>query len=211
MPACILIFHLLHIGICTFWLECESCSKITNGVQNGRKGVRSIVLERSETLRASGAGIGILANGWRALEQLGVASHLRKTALPIQRYKFSSTIIQSFNWFCIDLFLYRRSEHVRGELILSYRTSLTPYRIHMYHRIYMFVFQSLYNKTRDNFGENIIYTISLTDECFLAHVVPTFFFISRIGFEMYGLTRARTKRRQCKFTTFVSSIFTSMA
>ncbi|KAH7833683.1 hypothetical protein Vadar_008742 [Vaccinium darrowii] len=50
-----------------------------------RKGIRSVVLERSETLRASGAGIGILANGWRALEQLGVASHLRQTALPIER------------------------------------------------------------------------------------------------------------------------------
>ncbi|KAI8527022.1 hypothetical protein RHMOL_Rhmol12G0044400 [Rhododendron molle] len=50
-----------------------------------RKGVRSIVLERSETLRASGVGIGIFANGWRALEQLGVASDLRKTAVPIQR------------------------------------------------------------------------------------------------------------------------------
>ncbi|KAH7833406.1 hypothetical protein Vadar_006080 [Vaccinium darrowii] len=49
-----------------------------------RKGIRSVVLERSDTLRAIGAGIGILANGWRALEQLGVASHLRKTALPIQ-------------------------------------------------------------------------------------------------------------------------------
>ncbi|KAI8527023.1 hypothetical protein RHMOL_Rhmol12G0044500 [Rhododendron molle] len=51
------------------------------------KGVRSVVLERSETLRASGAGIGIWANGWRALEQLGVASHLRKTAVPIQRFR----------------------------------------------------------------------------------------------------------------------------
>ncbi|XP_058194500.1 monooxygenase 1-like isoform X2 [Rhododendron vialii] len=50
-----------------------------------RKGIRSVVLERSETLRASGAGIAILANGWRALEQLGVASHLRQTALPIER------------------------------------------------------------------------------------------------------------------------------
>ncbi|KAG5520824.1 hypothetical protein RHGRI_033406 [Rhododendron griersonianum] len=52
-----------------------------------RKGVRSVVLERSETLRASGAGIGIWANGWRALEQLGVASDLRKTAVPIQRFR----------------------------------------------------------------------------------------------------------------------------
>ncbi|KAE9454656.1 hypothetical protein C3L33_13457, partial [Rhododendron williamsianum] len=138
--ACILIFHLLHIGICTFWLECESCSKITNGVQIGRKGVRSIVLERSETLRASGAGIGILANGWRALEQLGVASHLRKTALPIQRYKFSSTIIQSFNWFR-DVWLDKGSNQetpvngearclMRSDLIRTLADALPPGTIH---------------------------------------------------------------------------------
>ncbi|XP_058195656.1 monooxygenase 1-like isoform X3 [Rhododendron vialii] len=52
-----------------------------------RKGVRSVVLERSKTLRASGGGIGIWANGWCTLEQLGVASDLRKTALPIQRFR----------------------------------------------------------------------------------------------------------------------------
>ncbi|KAH7833851.1 hypothetical protein Vadar_010434 [Vaccinium darrowii] len=50
-----------------------------------RKGIRSIVLERSETLRVTGAAIGIQSNGWRALDQLGVASKLRQTAIPIQR------------------------------------------------------------------------------------------------------------------------------
>ncbi|GAV71998.1 FAD_binding_3 domain-containing protein [Cephalotus follicularis] len=50
-----------------------------------RKGVRSVVLERSESLRATGAAIGIITNGWLALHQLGVASKLRLTALPIQR------------------------------------------------------------------------------------------------------------------------------
>jgi len=38
------------------------------------------VLERSETLRADGVAIGIHANGWRVLEQLGVAAELRETA-----------------------------------------------------------------------------------------------------------------------------------
>ncbi|THG13897.1 hypothetical protein TEA_029124 [Camellia sinensis var. sinensis] len=52
-----------------------------------RKGVRSVVLERSETLRATGAAIGILANGWLALHQLGLASLLRQSSLPLQRYK----------------------------------------------------------------------------------------------------------------------------
>ncbi|XAR55672.1 hypothetical protein NMG60_11035818 [Bertholletia excelsa] len=48
-----------------------------------RKGIKSLVLERSEILRATGAAIGVLDNGWRALEQLGVADRLRQTALPI--------------------------------------------------------------------------------------------------------------------------------
>jgi 2-polyprenyl-6-methoxyphenol hydroxylase-like FAD-dependent oxidoreductase len=38
------------------------------------------VLEKSETLRADGVAIGIHANGWRVLEQLGVAAELRETA-----------------------------------------------------------------------------------------------------------------------------------
>ncbi|CAL5413827.1 unnamed protein product [Camellia sinensis] len=50
-----------------------------------RKGVKSVVLERSETLRATGAAIGILANGWLALHQLGLASLLRQSSLPLQR------------------------------------------------------------------------------------------------------------------------------
>ncbi|CAL1362225.1 unnamed protein product [Linum trigynum] len=42
-----------------------------------RKGIRSTVIERSETLRAAGAGIIVHENGWKALEVLGVASTLR--------------------------------------------------------------------------------------------------------------------------------------
>ncbi|KAB2057611.1 hypothetical protein ES319_A11G179800v1 [Gossypium barbadense] len=49
-----------------------------------RKGVESIVLEKSEKLRATGACIIMQPNGWRALNQLGIASKLRQTALPIQ-------------------------------------------------------------------------------------------------------------------------------
>ncbi|CAN6238384.1 unnamed protein product [Urochloa humidicola] len=51
-----------------------------------RKGIASLVLEKSKVLRAEGAGIGIQANGWRALEQLGVAEELRKTAGLITSY-----------------------------------------------------------------------------------------------------------------------------
>ncbi|CAK7340073.1 unnamed protein product [Dovyalis caffra] len=50
-----------------------------------RKGIRSVILERSDSLRATGAGIAILTNGWRALDELGVASRLRLTSLPVQR------------------------------------------------------------------------------------------------------------------------------
>lgn len=48
-----------------------------------RKGIKSVVLEKAESVRATGAGIGIQPNGWRVLHQLGVASILQSTALPI--------------------------------------------------------------------------------------------------------------------------------
>ncbi|XP_035823664.1 monooxygenase 1-like isoform X1 [Zea mays] len=51
-----------------------------------RKGIPSLVLEKSRSLRADGAGIGVHANGWRALEQLGVAAELRETAQLITVY-----------------------------------------------------------------------------------------------------------------------------
>ncbi|KAJ7982561.1 FAD-dependent urate hydroxylase [Quillaja saponaria] len=49
-----------------------------------RKGIPSVVLERSECLRAIGGGITMRNNGWIALDQLGVASKLRQTSLLIQ-------------------------------------------------------------------------------------------------------------------------------
>ncbi|XP_062150394.1 monooxygenase 1-like [Alnus glutinosa] len=49
-----------------------------------RKGIASVILERSESLRATGGGIAVHTNGWRALEQLGIASELRQTALTLQ-------------------------------------------------------------------------------------------------------------------------------
>ncbi|KAF3440937.1 hypothetical protein FNV43_RR19223 [Rhamnella rubrinervis] len=47
-----------------------------------RKGLRSVVLERSETLRAKGAAVEILTNGWRALDYLGIGSKLRQNSIP---------------------------------------------------------------------------------------------------------------------------------
>ncbi|CAL4887274.1 unnamed protein product [Urochloa decumbens] len=45
-----------------------------------RKGIPSLVLEKSDTLRTDGGSISIQANGWRVLEQLGIAAELRETA-----------------------------------------------------------------------------------------------------------------------------------
>ncbi|XP_050380865.1 monooxygenase 1-like [Argentina anserina] len=55
-----------------------------------RKGIKSLVLERSESLRASGAAIIVHSNGWRALDQLGVASYLRQLTVPILSGQFHS-------------------------------------------------------------------------------------------------------------------------
>ncbi|KAL6140696.1 hypothetical protein ACLB2K_058992 [Fragaria x ananassa] len=63
---------------------------LATGLALHRKGIRSLVLERSESLRASGAAIILHANGWRALDQLGVASYLRQTSIPILSGQFTS-------------------------------------------------------------------------------------------------------------------------
>lgn len=47
------------------------------------KGIDSLVLERAESLRATGAGISLKANGWRVLEQLKVSEELRELAVPL--------------------------------------------------------------------------------------------------------------------------------
>ncbi|CAN6194983.1 unnamed protein product [Urochloa humidicola] len=52
-----------------------------------RKGISSLVLERSETLRTDGVCISVHANGWRALDQLGIATDLRETANSITGYQ----------------------------------------------------------------------------------------------------------------------------
>ncbi|CAA7057584.1 unnamed protein product [Microthlaspi erraticum] len=50
-----------------------------------RKGIKSVVLERAEKVRSEGSGIGTLTNGWRALDQLGVAHRLRLTSSLIHK------------------------------------------------------------------------------------------------------------------------------
>jgi 2-polyprenyl-6-methoxyphenol hydroxylase-like FAD-dependent oxidoreductase len=55
-----------------------------------RKGIDSLVLEKADSLRATGAGISLKANGWRALDQFKVSEELRKLAVPLNRYAFVS-------------------------------------------------------------------------------------------------------------------------
>ncbi|KAJ0603911.1 putative 3-hydroxybenzoate 6-monooxygenase [Helianthus annuus] len=50
-----------------------------------KKGLKGVAMERSESLRkVTGAGIAVRPNGWRALDQLGVAEILRHTAVPLK-------------------------------------------------------------------------------------------------------------------------------
>lgn len=58
-----------------------------------RKGIRCIILERSESLRSSGVALTIMPNGWRALHQLNVASILRQTASPILGYLHAPLVL----------------------------------------------------------------------------------------------------------------------
>ncbi|KAL2924530.1 Monooxygenase 1 [Bienertia sinuspersici] len=48
-----------------------------------RKGIKSVVLEKSDKLREGGIALSIVTNGWRALDQLGVASKLRTVSFPV--------------------------------------------------------------------------------------------------------------------------------
>ncbi|OVA15465.1 hypothetical protein BVC80_8411g13 [Macleaya cordata] len=49
-----------------------------------QKGIECVVLERAEFVSTTGAAIGIYTNGWRALDQLGIATQLRHKAIPIK-------------------------------------------------------------------------------------------------------------------------------
>ena len=63
-----------------------------------------MVLERADTLRDTGAAIGIQTNGWRALDQLGVGSKLRQTAIPLIGVSIAQ-LYMSGNRFYFILFL----------------------------------------------------------------------------------------------------------
>ncbi|CAN1175447.1 Monooxygenase 1 [Linum perenne] len=83
-----------------------------------RKGIRSTVIERSEEVRAMGAAIIMHENGWKALEELGVASVLRPG---------SPSSLQSSDWTESGQFFDSTSDvkfHDRGELRVIRRSDL---------------------------------------------------------------------------------------
>eukprot|EP00262_Sarcandra_glabra_P009916 TRINITY_DN2474_c0_g1_i2.p1 TRINITY_DN2474_c0_g1~~TRINITY_DN2474_c0_g1_i2.p1 ORF type:complete len:350 (-),score=29.86 TRINITY_DN2474_c0_g1_i2:93-1142(-) len=55
-----------------------------------RIGVRSLVLERSHELRATGAALSLFPNAWRALDALGVAHKLTPIYHPLQKGYFTN-------------------------------------------------------------------------------------------------------------------------
>ena len=58
---------------------------------DGRKGVRSVVLESSPALRASGYAITTWPNAFRALDALGVGDKIRKLHLHVQGLRVMSS------------------------------------------------------------------------------------------------------------------------
>ena len=65
-----------------------------------RVGVKALVLEKSEGLRATGAAIGLHPNAWLALEALGVAHKLTTTTYPL----WESTVLSHHFHFMSFLF-----------------------------------------------------------------------------------------------------------
>lgn len=51
-----------------------------------RLGIRSLVLEQSESLRTGGTSLTLFKNGWRVLDVIGVGNELRKQFVEIQGY-----------------------------------------------------------------------------------------------------------------------------
>lgn len=49
-----------------------------------RLGVKSLVLEQSESLRTGGTSLTLFKNGWRVLDDIGVGTQLREQFLEIQ-------------------------------------------------------------------------------------------------------------------------------
>ena len=63
-----------------------------------RVGIRALVLERSDCLRATGAALTLFPNAWRALDALGVSHKLTPLYAVREKYDFCSFIVLLFNF-----------------------------------------------------------------------------------------------------------------
>jgi hypothetical protein len=66
-----------------------------------RKGVRSVVLESSATLRTSGFAFMTWTNAFRALDALGVGDKMRSQHVQVQGYSLASSIYSISMCFCV--------------------------------------------------------------------------------------------------------------
>ncbi|XP_059641037.1 monooxygenase 2 isoform X1 [Cornus florida] len=57
---------------------------LATAVSLHRLGVRSLVLEQSESLRSGGTSLTLFKNGWRVLDAIGIGNHLRPQFLEIE-------------------------------------------------------------------------------------------------------------------------------
>lgn len=57
-----------------------------------RVGVRSLILEKSQTLRSTGAALSLFPNAWLALDALGVSDKLTSIYPPFSKYVKSAML-----------------------------------------------------------------------------------------------------------------------
>ncbi|KAJ9170254.1 hypothetical protein P3X46_018376 [Hevea brasiliensis] len=64
------------------WWSVVALAGLATGVAFKRVGVQALILERSETLRTTGAALGLLPNAWLALDALGISHKLTSRYAP---------------------------------------------------------------------------------------------------------------------------------
>ncbi|KAJ4790428.1 3-hydroxybenzoate 6-hydroxylase 1 [Rhynchospora pubera] len=77
-----------------------------------RKGIKSLVLERSKVLRSEGAAMGVHGNGWHALDQLKVGTDLRNCSIALtgMHYEYVSKDDKNVKTYRRELRCLRRKE-----------------------------------------------------------------------------------------------------
>lgn len=86
-----------------------------------RKGVRSLVLESSPSLRTSGFAFTTWKNAFRALDALGVGDKIREQHMQAQRYVVTRPI---YLYICISNFYFRRACLAAGFFVSDVPASL---------------------------------------------------------------------------------------